>query len=83
MRRVDKSEEAVADRHENSDIIYSQDLVVKNIGALLPVVRSMTEKVVNFKCFRKVNGSVSITMISGKSWISWSLLHICCSSLIF
>ncbi|KAG1355221.1 putative Nijmegen breakage syndrome 1 protein [Cocos nucifera] len=54
MKRVDKSEEAVADRHENSDIIYSQDLIVKNIGTLIPV-RSTTKKVVNFKCFRKRN----------------------------
>ncbi|XP_026659719.1 nijmegen breakage syndrome 1 protein isoform X2 [Phoenix dactylifera] len=54
MKRVDKSEEAVADRHENSDIMYSQDLIVKNIGTPLPG-RSTTDKVANFKCFRKRN----------------------------
>lgn len=73
MKRVDKSEEAVADRHENSDIIYSQDLIVKDTGTLIPV-RSTTKKVVNFKCFRKVNGSVSVTVISGISLISRSFL---------
>lgn len=52
MKRVDKGDDSVADRHENSDIIYNQDLIVKNIGTPL-LVRSTTKKVVNFKCFRK------------------------------
>lgn len=46
--KVDESESG------NPDVIYSQDLIVKDIK-LLTSFSSTKNRVVNFKCFRKVN----------------------------
>ncbi|URE07232.1 FHA [Musa troglodytarum] len=51
ITRTEKGDESV-DRHENSDIIYSQDLIVRNISTTYSQ-RSTTDEVFNFKCFRK------------------------------
>lgn len=51
MKKLNKGGDSLADRHENSDIIFSQDLIVKGI---IPFpVQSTITNVVNFKCFRK------------------------------
>ncbi|WOL16873.1 nijmegen breakage syndrome 1 protein isoform X1 [Canna indica] len=52
IKRTAKIEESIVDRHENSDILYSQGLIVRNIMTASPL-RSSTKEVVNFKCFRK------------------------------
>ncbi|XP_064965488.1 nibrin homolog isoform X1 [Musa acuminata AAA Group] len=52
ITRTEKGDESVVDRHENSDIIYSQDLIVRNISTTYSQ-RSTTDEVFNFKCFRK------------------------------
>ncbi|XP_020242196.1 nijmegen breakage syndrome 1 protein isoform X2 [Asparagus officinalis] len=51
MKKLDKGDEPFPDRHENSDIIFSPDLVVR--GTIPVTVQSTTKDVVNFKCFRK------------------------------
>ncbi|RRT85967.1 hypothetical protein B296_00001533, partial [Ensete ventricosum] len=52
IKRTEKGDESAVDRHENSDIIYSQDLIVRNISTTYSQ-RSTTGEVFNFKCFRK------------------------------
>lgn len=51
IEKLVKNDESV-DRHENSDIIYSQDLIVRNSSMTIPL-RSTSRGCVNFKCFRK------------------------------
>ncbi|XP_073002230.1 nibrin homolog [Typha latifolia] len=51
IERKDKIDDSIADRHENSEIIFSQDLIVRSMKTPAPV-RSDTKEV-NFKCFRK------------------------------
>lgn len=52
MKRLEKGDESVTDRHENSDIIFSQDLIVRGTRTPAPV-RSALKNVVDFKCFKK------------------------------
>lgn len=54
MKKVEKDVESHADRHENSDIIFSQDLIVRDITTPIPPP-STPNNVVNFKRFRKVH----------------------------
>lgn len=61
MKKLDKGAEPLADRHENSDIIYTQNLIVKDITIPVPA-RSTTKNTANFKRFRKAN------MVSGNSF---------------
>nr|CAD1836228.1 unnamed protein product [Ananas comosus var. bracteatus] len=51
MERRDKGDDSIADRHENCDILFSQDLIVRTIQMPAPVRSTETE--VNFKRFRK------------------------------
>ncbi|KAH0456210.1 hypothetical protein IEQ34_014117 [Dendrobium chrysotoxum] len=52
IRKFNKSDASDIGRHENSDILYSQDLIVRNT---ITSVQPMSSKAssVNFKCFRK------------------------------
>ncbi|PKA48083.1 hypothetical protein AXF42_Ash015846 [Apostasia shenzhenica] len=52
INKLNKDGDSFSDRHENSDIIYSQELVVRNT-TLPTAMRSGRESCVNFKCFRK------------------------------
>ncbi|KAK8968792.1 hypothetical protein KSP40_PGU012354 [Platanthera guangdongensis] len=53
VQKLDKSETAHMDRHENSDIIYSQGLLVRNTSPSIEHLSSNTAKSVNYKLFRK------------------------------
>ena len=68
MRKLDKGNEPFADQHENSDIIFSQDLIVRDIITPVPV-QSTSNNVANFKCFRKV--------LTCKHYLSQSIRIIC------
>ncbi|XP_020695891.1 nijmegen breakage syndrome 1 protein isoform X1 [Dendrobium catenatum] len=52
IRKFDKSDASDIGRHENSDILYSQDLIVRNTIASVQPISSKASSV-NFKCFRK------------------------------
>ncbi|KAJ6827628.1 nijmegen breakage syndrome 1 protein isoform X1 [Iris pallida] len=52
IKKMEKGDDSLADRHENSDIIYSPCLIAKNVNISLPDECTKT-KHVNFKCFRK------------------------------
>lgn len=54
LKKLDKCGESLADRHENSDIIFSQNLIVRDVTPPVPA-RSTTKNGVNFKRFRKAN----------------------------
>ncbi|KAL5993418.1 Mre11 complex subunit Nbs1 [Asimina triloba] len=53
IERTNKGDESGRSSHENSDIIYSQDLIVRYIHKPAEVPSTANTKVINFKQFRK------------------------------
>jgi hypothetical protein len=53
MEMINKGDKSVVDRDEHSDIVFSQDLVVRS-NCQMPQPAASDPTVVNFKCFRKV-----------------------------
>lgn len=52
LKKMEKGYDSLADRHENSDIIFSQCLIARNI-TISHTDQCTKIKHVNFKCFRK------------------------------
>lgn len=53
IERKHKGDESITSENQNSDIIYSQDLIVRN-AVSSSLNHSLKKNIVNFKCFRKV-----------------------------
>ncbi|KAK1295892.1 hypothetical protein QJS10_CPB15g00027 [Acorus calamus] len=51
QRREDRDSDAL--EHQNPDIIYSQDLIVRSTDLPTPVAFTLNNGVVDFKCFKK------------------------------
>lgn len=60
IERKHKDNESITSENQNSDIIYSQDLIVRNTVSS-SLTYSPKKKIVNFKCFRKVLESYFIS----------------------
>lgn len=73
MERRDKGDDSIADRHENCDILFSQDLIVRTIQMPAPVRSTETE--VNFKRFRKVSSCKLFFSILEKLYFLFSTPH--------
>lgn len=58
IKKIDKSDEALADSHENSDILYSENLIVRDFKITTPVLAN-SHNVVNFKRFKKGGNTTS------------------------
>lgn len=54
MERINKGDKSVVDRDEHSDIVFSQDLIVRR-NCQMPPPAASDPTVVNFKRFRRVN----------------------------
>ncbi|KAJ8625237.1 hypothetical protein MRB53_033767 [Persea americana] len=52
IERKHKGDESITSENQNSDIIYSQDLIVRN-AVSSSLNHSLKKNIVNFKCFRK------------------------------
>ncbi|XXG86742.1 hypothetical protein AAC387_Pa11g1575 [Persea americana] len=52
LERKHKGDESITSENQNSDIIYSQDLIVRN-AVSSSLNHSLKKNIVNFKCFRK------------------------------
>ncbi|KAK1273872.1 hypothetical protein QJS04_geneDACA019195 [Acorus gramineus] len=53
IQRRDKDRDSEALEHQNPDIIYSQDLIVRSTDLPTPIASTLNNGVVNFKCFKK------------------------------
>lgn len=53
IQRRDKANESLTSENQNSDVIYSQDLIVRDVAKSSLVRSTSKNKLTNFKCFRK------------------------------